>query len=522
MAWIHPPAPKARKARAANTRPDGLKTRGERLDKMAGVLSVDRFLAQPKARRGAMAIAMSRCPGALSRRNLLRLCPLGIGGLLLRDIAPLRAATAVTEPAPETATILIWLPGGASHLDMYDMKPEAPAEYRGQFRPIATNVPGLDICELLPRHSKTADKFSLVRSIAHDYSDHGGGHKRFLTGRLPKSPVDFVNDYPAVGSVVAKMREHREAGVPNYISGTDPGREGVDTFSFGAAYLGLAYTPFTVAGDPGTPGFQIPNLAPLEQTATRFGNRVQLLRDLDRLRRDLDRHSAMSSVDHFHRQALELLTRDTARQAFDLTREPDTVRDRYGRHVWGQRALLARRLVEAGASFVTMVLENPYQSGVPWINDGTYNWDSHAVNCHIFHDLEKRLPIYDQAVTALIEDIHDRGLERRVLVVVTGEFGRTPRLTSQIGTTTKVHQPGRDHWPQAMSVVVAGGGLKMGQVIGSTNSKGEHPQERPLTPNDLWATVYRHLGIDPTVSFPDQQGRPLPILPFGEPIAELL
>jgi hypothetical protein len=469
-----------------------------------------------------MATAMPNCAGPLSRRELLRLSPLGIGGLVLRDLAPLRAAAAFAEPAPETATILIWLPGGASHLDMYDMKPGAPTEYRGQFRPIATTVSGLDVCELLPLHAKAANKFSVIRSVAHDYSDHGGGHKRFLTGRLPKSPVDFVNDCPAAGSIVAKMREHREVGVPNYISGTDSGREGVDTFSFGAAYLGPAYTPFSVPGDPGAPSFQIPNLAPLEQTATRFRDRVQLLREVDRLRHNLDRRSAMSSADHFHQQALELLTCDAARQAFDLTREPDTVRDRYGRHVWGQRALLARRLVEAGASFVTMVLENPYQSGVPWISDGTYNWDSHAVNCHIFHDLETRLPIYDQAVTALIEDIHSRGLERRVLVVVTGEFGRTPRLSSQVGTSTKVHQPGRDHWPQAMSLIVAGGGLRMGQVIGATNSKGEHPQERPLTPNDLWATVYRHLGIDSTATFPDHQGRPLSILPFGEPIAELL
>jgi hypothetical protein len=227
-------------------------------------------------------------------------------------------------------------------------------------------------------------------------------------------------------------------------------------------------------------------------------------------------------MDKFHRQALELLTSDRAREAFDLSKEPAELKERYGKHAWGYRALLARRLVEAGCSFVTMVMENPYQSGVPWLKNGTYNWDSHAVNCHLFDDARVRFPIYDKAITALVEDLYNRGLDRRVLLVVTGEFGRTPRINSQSGTQTGTPQPGRDHWPQAMSLLITGGGMRTGQVIGSTNSRGEHPQERPLTPNDLWATVYRHLGIDPSHTFPDHRGRPLPILPFGEPIAELL
>jgi uncharacterized protein (DUF1501 family) len=169
-----------------------------------------------------------------------------------------------------------------------------------------------------------------------------------------------------------------------------------------------------------------------------------------------------------------------------------------------------------------MVMENPYQSGVPWLKNGTYNWDSHAVNCHLFDDAVVRFPIYDQAVTALVEDLYNRGLDKKVLLVVTGEFGRTPRISTQNGSQTGVPQPGRDHWPQAMSMLVAGGGMRTGQVIGSTNSKGEEPRERPLTPNDLWATVYRHLGIDWNASFPDHSGRPMPILPFGDPIRELL
>jgi hypothetical protein len=402
------------------------------------------------------------------------------------------------------------------------MKPLAPAEYRGEFNPIPTNVPGLDVCELLPLHAGLADKYNIIRSIAHEFADHGGGHKRFMTGRLPKEPTGFVNDAPAVGSIVAKMREHVQRGVPNYVAGAENGRDGVDVFSLGAAYLGPAYTPFMVPGDPSAAGFQVRNLELAAATEERLDDRLLLLRGFDRLRRDIDESGMMDAMDGFNQQAAGLLTSPAAREAFDLSREPDALRDRYGRHAWGQRALMARRLVEAGCSFVTMVLENPYVSGVPFPKDGTYNWDSHAVNCHMFNDLRQRLPIYDRTITALVEDLHQRGLTEKVMLIVTGEFGRTPRINPAAGTQTGQMQPGRDHWPGAMSVLVCGGGMRTGQVIGSTNSRGEGPQDRPLTPNDLWATVYRHLGIDDEHSFPDHSGRPLPILPFGEPIAELL
>jgi hypothetical protein len=245
------------------------------------------------------------------------------------------------------------------------------------------------------------------------------------------------------------------------------------------------------------------------------------LESLDRIDRSIDASRMMESMDQFHQRAVSMLTSAKAKNAFDLSLEPDPVRERYGRHCWGQRALMARRLVEAGVSFVTLIMENPYQSGNAFLKQGVYNWDSHAVNCHIWDDLRARLPIYDQAVTALIDDIYQRGIDRRTLVVATGEFGRTPRIENSIGSQTGMMQPGRDHWPQAMSLIMAGGGLRMGQVVGSTNSKGECPADRPLTPNDLWATVYRHLGIDSDASFPDHRGRPMPILPFGAPIAEL-
>jgi hypothetical protein len=450
-----------------------------------------------------------------SRRGFLRAGAFALGSLSLSDLYRLRAETSSTS-SPATAVILLWLPGGPPHMETYDLKPDAPAEFRGEFRPIPTVVPGLDVCEHLPLHAKLADRFTIVRSVAHEFADHGGGHKRFLTGRLPAEPTGFINDAPMIGSVVAKAREGRDAGVPNYVAGADPGRTGVDVFSFGAAYLGPSYTPFTVGGNPGAPDFRVEGLAFPAGQAERLDDRARLLRGFDRLRRDAERSGTLDALDTFDRRAFGLITSDSARRAFDLSREDPRLRDRYGRHAWGQRALLARRLVEAGCDFVTMVLENPVPSGQPFPAGVIYNWDSHAVNGHIFDDARYRLPLYDQAVTALVEDLHARGLTERVMLIVTGEFGRTPRLSYDKG------RPGRDHWPSAMSMLVCGGGMRTGQVVGSTDSRGERPKDRPLTPNDLWATVYRHLGIDPERSFPDGRGRPMPILPFGEPIRELL
>ncbi len=457
-----------------------------------------------------------RCSGPLSRRNFLKIGGLTLSGLGAAGIVPWKLhATDTPGPSPDTAVILIWLPGGPPHMEMYDMKPDAPAEYRGDFRPVRTNVAGIDVCEHLPMHTRVADKFTIIRSIAHTFSDHGGGHKRFLTGRDPASPVGFVNDHPMVGSMVYRVRGQRQGGVPNYICGADGGRDGIDVFSFGSAYLGPSVHPFTVAGDPTDPGFQVRNLRSIHNEE-RLGERLSLLERLNTTQNTRDASGAMAAMDTYRQRALGMLTTDDARRAFDLSLEPRPVRERYGMHRYGQRALLARRLVEAGASFVTMVMENPSFPGQSFPADATYNWDSHAVNCHIFNDSLFRFPMYDRAVTALIEDLYDRGLDRRVLLIVTGEFGRTPRITYADG------RPGRDHWPQAMSLIVSGGGMRMGQVIGSTNARGEVPRDRPLSPNDLWATMFHHLGIDHNhTSFLDHTGRPMPILPYGTPIAEL-
>ena len=463
-----------------------------------------------------------RCRGPVSRRSFLEIGGLGLLGLGLGDF--LRAeniAKSAGRKLKDKAVIFIWLPGGMSHLESYDMKPDAPLEYRGTLSPIKTNVPGIEVCELFPRHAKIADKFNIIRSVCHEFADHGGGHKRFLTGRMPASPVGFENDAPAVTSIVNKMLSRPGEPMPACVAGVDNGRAGIDTFSLGAAYLGPATTPFMVVGDPSAPDFKVQNIGLTPDMETRLDDRIHLLKGMDKLRRDADASGLFGAMDEFSQHAFQMLTSPQVQTAFDLSKEPDALRDRYGRHAYGQRGILARRLVEAGSRFVTMVWENPHPGGTMPKNC-SYNWDSHAVNCEMFDDCRWRMPCYDQALTALIEDLYDRGLDNDVLLVATGEFGRTPKINTAVGTQTGVLQPGRDHWPGAMSMLVSGGGMRTGQIIGATNPRGEYPVEHPLSPNDLWATVYRHLGIDFNESFPDLQGRPMQILPFGKPIEELI
>lgn len=455
-----------------------------------------------------------RGPGLPNRRRFLKLGSLAIAGSGLTIPGLGSQAWGLTgKPGDDPAVIFLWLPGGPAHMDTFDMKPAAPEEYRGDFRPIKTTVGGIEICELFPMLATQAHRFSLIRSISHSFADHGGGHKKFMTGRDPLQPTGFVNDYPAFGSMIHKVLGDPQPGMPGYILGTDGGRDPIDVFSLGAAYLGPATYPFTFAGDPSRADFQVRNLNSPPERIQRLHERVDLLRSMPLG----DPAHLPAGPEVFRDRAVSLMASDKARVAFDLQREPQKVRERYGNHTYGQRTLLARRLVEAGARFVTMVLESPNVPGKEWPKDVCYNWDSHAVNCHIFNDSRWRFPMLDQAVSALIEELHERGLNKRVLLVVTGEFGRTPRLEKA------KDRPGRDHWPQAMSVMVAGGGLKTGIVVGSTNSKGEHPKDRPLIPNDLWATVLDHLAIDgKSIHFHDHSGRPMPMLPDGTPIRELL
>ena len=456
-----------------------------------------------------MSRSEGRCPGPVAqrgrftRRSFLELGSLALGGLCLRDLLRLREAQGVgASSPPDTAVILIWLQGGPTHIDMYDLKPEAPDSIRGPFQPISTVVPGLDVCEHMPLHAKVADKLSIIRSISHKWAGHQGGTQRFITGYDPPRPQLSQGAFPEIGSVVAKVREGINVGVPNYVCSSRGVPYG------GPAYLGNAASPFVVSGDPNSPKFTVRNITPPPELAGALDDRATLLKGLDTFRRELDRSGSMDALDKFDRQALDLLTSDKVRRAFDIAQEPDALRDKYGRHKWGQRALLARRLVEAGCSFVTMVLQNAQVGKAS-------NWDDHAVNWHIFDENKKRLPIYDRAVCSLIEDLYDRGLDKKVMLIVAGEFGRTPRINYNRGV-------GRGHYPHAMSVLVSGGGMRMGQVIGSTDDEAAHPKDRPLAPEDLWATVYRFLGIDINRKFVDRGGREVRILPGGEPIAELI
>ncbi len=431
------------------------------------------------------------CEG-VSRRSFLRLGALGVGALTLPDLLRLRAQE---RSISDTAVILLWMDGGPSQFETYDPKPDAPVEYRGPFQTIRTNVVGVNLCETLPMHAQIADKFAVLRSVAHRESGHGSAVKNLNTGYLhPPGTNEGTFLYPGVGAIAAKAREQDRRGLPHYVcvpaAGIFKGDVG------GGAYLGSAYDPFAANPSDGA-GALIP---PADLSLARLQNRRALLSSLDRMSRDVDTSGMMEGMDAFTRQAFEMVAGRAAREALDLSREPASIRNRYGASIeraqpWGQSCLLARRLVEAGVSFVGI---------------GMGGWDDHGDR--LWQELPRRARAYDIAVTALIEDLYARGLDRKVLVLAWGEFGRTPRI----------NRGGRDHWPSSMSVMMAGGGMRMGQAIGSTNARGERPQDHPLHPNDVLATVYRHLGIDHTRAFVNPQGRPIPLLPNGEPIAALV
>jgi hypothetical protein len=444
-----------------------------------------------------------RCIGTASRRAFLRASLTGFSALGISDLIRLGAASAGTPGPGEVgpSMIVVWLWGGPSHMETFDLKPEAPEAYRGLFRPIATSVPGLEICEKLPRLATLADKLAIIRSISHDSPGHVNSTHTVLTGYpgdLAESPP-FEPKYPYIFHAANKLLPEA-AGLPKWVAMPDLRYEG-------GGGLGRAHGPYKVAGDPNKPDFKVPELVLDEARRARLGGRGRLLAGFDAARRALE--PANPSFDAFQQRALDVLTSPAARDAFDLQQESDLLRDRYGRNVVGQRCLLARRLVEAGVRLVTV--DFPCVPG-----QKAFSWDDHASVWNIFEQMEVRLPVLDQAVSALIEDVHSRGLDRRTLIVVMGEMGRTPKLSNHEG------QPGREHWGRAMSVLLSGGGLPMGQVIGSTTPRGEEPRDRPLTPNDLLATWYRYLGIDPSLTYLDPTGRPISLLPHGEPIGELI
>jgi len=475
-----------------------------------------------------MAISAKTCPVPCNRREFLRAGLSAFGTLSLPGLLHLRAASnattasATTTSARErTAVIIVWLRGGCSHLDTFDPKPDAPSEYRGPFVPVATRTPGLRVTELLPRLANISDRYAVLRSMAHTGGGHPAGSLQVLSGD-PDAADKLKPVYPDFMSVAHYLRSDPGRRLPNYV-GVNP-IINYDSFTIaGPGYLGPSYEPFRVTGDPSSPSFAVPNIGldgPGQESQLR--ERVRLRNGLDTLRRDLDRSGAMQAMDAFEAQALNLLTSPDARRAFDLSLEPERVRDRYGRNAWGQQCLMARRLVEAGVEIVTTTFDGPLCGRVA-------NWDDHAVNHHVFEALQFRAPYFDQAVSALIEDVYARGLDRRVLVVVTGEFGRTPRISYVASSGGGVAsapegtvQPGRDHWPRANSMIWAGGGIATSQVIGSTDRRGEDVVSRRVGPQDVLATIYRHLGIDyENVAIRDFSGRPVPIVTSGRAISEL-
>ncbi len=444
------------------------------------------------------------CEG-ISRRSLLKLGALGLGGLTMSELLQLRVLQAAEgKPVSDTAVIQIWCSGGPTQFETYDPKPEAPVEYAGPFRAISTNVAGVRVSELLPLHAKVAEKFALIRSLAHDDSGHGSATKNVLTGyKHPPGTNEGTILYPNVGAIVSKWREAEERRLPNYVCVPRVGIRDGGYDHTGAAYLGPAYNPYGVDPKDGPAGLELP----IEIDPRRLKNRRTLLSTFDSLRREVDETGMMEGMDSFTRQAFEMVTGKAARDAMDLNLESPETRELYGSIAtgrkgeddWGMRCLIARRLVEAGVSFVTVVFNG---------------WDDHGA---VAKNMIERAPAFDRAVTALIEDVFSRGLDKKVAIVVWGEFGRTPRINQN-----KKDGSGRDHWSSSMSALVSGGGMKVGQVIGSTDARGERPKDRPLHPNDVWATLYRHLGIDWTEAYPNNAGRPIPILSRGEAIAELL
>lgn len=449
-----------------------------------------------------------------NRRDFVRAGMLGAGGvagLTLADLLRLEAHAA-TDPAASAkrvnSVIILWMRGGPSHIDMWDMKPEAPAEYRGEFRPVDTNVPGIQICELLPKTGQIMDRWSIIRSLTG--GSHSTGDQLCFTG-YPAGPNSDQNYFPSVGSIVAKQLRHLNPDLPTYVMipkmvpGTD------------SAYLGPAFRPFETQADPGdtdTP-FKVQNLGlPEGLSVGRFNDRGSLLASMDRMRHDVDASGMLEAMDKFQHQAWDMCTSPVAQKAFDLESEPRAVRDRYGdfpRYVsrdpqgggapnWPQRMILARRLIEAGVRLVTVDCR--------W-------WDTHQDN---FWSLKTGfLPRWDQAYSALISDLDERGLLDTTMVLAWGEMGRTPRINTRAGAG----RAGRDHWAHAMSAAVAGGGIQGGRIIGATDKRAERPKDNEKHPTDVLATVYRHLGINTRLNYVDHAGRPHPVLPSGKPIEEL-
>ncbi|MCA9090586.1 MAG: DUF1501 domain-containing protein [Planctomycetaceae bacterium] len=432
------------------------------------------------------------CNG-VTRRDCLKL---GLGGVLgtgLVDLLRMRS-NAASSRAKARSCILVWLDGGPTHYETFDPKPTAPSEIRGEFFPIDTAVSGVQFSEHMTQLAAMADQLAIIRSIRHDQGNHGAGNHYMMTGAPPRIPVGcgaFVSFHPSLGSVTAHQRGHQN-GLPAYFSLPSMTRSG------GPNFLGAQYAPFVVPNDPNSSSFRVRDVAlPKDLEQLRFDNRRDLRVQVDQLPRFRDRAAGdpVLALDQYYQQGYDLIASSTAQAAFDIHQEDAAVRDRYGRNSFGQRALLARRLVEAGVPFITL-------------NEG--GWDHHR---DLFTSCKKRLPDVDQTIATLITDLQERGLLEETLVVVLGEFGRTPKINKDAG---------RDHWSNAMSVLMAGAGTPGGTIVGATDAHGYSAVDRVVSPENFASTIYSKLGIDPDAMLYTPQGRPAHLVSDPTPISELM
>jgi hypothetical protein len=436
----------------------------------------------------------------MTRRSFVQAGLLGVGGLGLADLFR-EQSLAGSIRKNNRKVILFWLSGGPGHMETWDPKPQAQSQFRGPFGAISTNVPGVQFGELMPEQAKRMDRMAIIRSVNHGSGDHTKGNHWMLTGfegPAFNAPDNTVQKRPAIGSAIARIRGASKPGMPPYVAVPNL-RGGTDNLFHYAAYLGGYSNPFVVDSDPNLKDYQVRNLKlPSGLSLNRLEDRRQVVRTMDTLRADGDRH--YSDLDAYQQRAFDMLTGKQVSAAFDINAEPTSLRDKYGRHTFGQSALLARRIIEAGTPFVTV-------NCVPWDHHGT------APQLKTEEGAKKLIPPLDMAISALLDDLIDRGLFESTLVVAMGEFGRTPRMNKDAG---------RDHWGNTFSVMMACGGMKMGQVIGRSSARGEYVTDRPVSPQDVAATIYQHLGIDGrTTSFEDKTGRPTLLIENGKPIHEL-
>jgi hypothetical protein len=439
-----------------------------------------------------------RGAGPVSRREVL----LRFGGAGCGLSLPMLLQPSVHAAAPRAKScIFLFLSGGASQYETFDLKPEGPSDYRGTFRPIRTTVSGIEICEHLPLLARQADQYALIRSMSHTEGDHPAGCYWMMTGRpYPRATRLAValsrEDHPHHGSVLSRVKPSERASLPSFvtlpeqINPNGPIRAGQH-----AGFLGAAYDPMVINGDPNAPPFTPGELRLSDGLGgARLARRRALLEQANlRARLEADTEGSGGLQPHYAK-AFDLLARSDAARAFDLERETSATRDRYGRHIFGQSVLMARRLVEAGVRLVA----------VNWVRHddgpGGQGWDTHATHLNWCRD--ELLPPTDRAVSALLGDLSARGILDETLVVVTGEFGRTPKFNPQ---------GGRDHWPHVFSLLIAGGGIRGGQVYGASTPDGAYPAADPVSPADLAATLYHCLGVDPRAEIRDRQNRPFPV-----------